>query len=43
MERAGDKLPIAHDIIRRKKDEKAVSSRFQVQPFLRQRHIATLE
>jgi len=37
------KLPVTHDIIRRKKDAKAVSSKFQVQPFLRQRHIAALE
>jgi len=43
MERAKNKLPITHDIIRRKKDAKAVSSKFQVRPFLRQRHIAALE
>jgi len=43
MERARDKLPITHDIIRREKDSKAVSSKFKVQPFLRQRHIAALE
>ena len=43
MERTRDKLPITHDIIRRKKDAKAVSSKFQVQPFLLQRHIAALE
>jgi len=30
MERAKDKPPITHDIIRRKKDAKAVSRRFQV-------------
>jgi len=33
METVRDKLPITHDIIRRKKDAKAVSSKFQVQPF----------
>jgi len=43
MERARDKLPITHNIIRRNKDAKAVSSKFQVQPFLRQRHIAAIE
>jgi len=43
MERDRDKLPITHDITRRKKDAKAVSSKFQVQPFLHQRHIAALE
>jgi len=37
------KLPITQDIIRRKKDAKAVSSKFQVQPFLRQGHIAALD
>jgi len=34
---------LTHDIIRRKKDAKAVSSKFQVQPFFRQRHIEALE
>jgi len=43
MERARDKLPITHDIIRRKKVATAVSSKFRVQPFLRQRHIAATE
>ena len=38
-----DKPPITHDIIRRKEDATGVSRRFQVQPFLRQRHIAALE
>jgi len=42
METIRDKLPITHDIIRRKKDGKAVSIKFQVQPFLLQRHIAAL-
>jgi len=45
MEKDRDKLPITRDIIHRKKDAKAVSSKFQVvvQPFLRQRHYAARE
>jgi len=43
MEKDRDKLPITHDIIRRKKDAKAVSSKFQVQLLLCQRHIAAPE
>jgi len=31
MERAKDKLPITHDIIRRKKDANAVSGKFQIE------------
>jgi len=42
MERARE-TPYNSPYHSRKKDEKAVSSKFQVQPFLRQRHIAARE
>ena len=42
VEAARNDLPVTHDTFRRKKDEKAVSSKVPVPPLSRQRHNAPL-